>query len=480
MSSEASHRAGSTILRAVLILLLAAAGSPRAWSEAGTTGPAPEGAGASDTAAPSRVLRLADAVALALEHSFGLVAAGHAKQAATEGVTQARSARIPQISAIETISRTDNPTMVFSNLLGQARFGPANFAIGSLNEPDPLTNFNTRLVLAQPIYAGGRIDAGISAAGHMEAAAGGMAERARQEAIYQTTRAYQGVLLARAQGEVASAAKASAVAHVRDAENLVETGLAVPSDAMRAKVRLAEIDEMVVRARAGEKVARAGLMAAMGTSPEGTWDVAPPEPSIPPLPDAERSVATALAQRPDLEAARRGESAAGDGVRAARAGWKPQAGFMAIYESNNDTLLGSSGRNWTAMATVSVNLFDGRLNAARVRQSREEQARAAAMTAGFESQVALEVRQAHAELEGALARREAAARAVEEAEQSLRIVRDRYENGLATITDLLDSETALTGARSRMATADYDCRDGAAALELAMGTLGATPEEDRR
>jgi outer membrane protein TolC len=155
-------------------------------------------------------------------------------------------------------------------------------------------------------------------------------------------------------------------------------------------------------------------------------------------------------------------------------------GFMGAYEINDGSLLGASGSNWMAMVTVGVNVFDGRLTASRVRQSREERARAESLVSGFESQVVMEVRQAHAELQGAFARREAARGAVAQAEEGLRIVRDRYENGLGTVTDLLDGETALTDARARLASAAYDCRNGAAALDLATGTPGETPEEARR
>jgi outer membrane protein TolC len=448
---------------------------------AGAAGLAP---GASDpnsagTAAPV-TLTLEQAIDLALHHNPGVVAAGHARAAASEGVIQSRARFLPRLDAMETVSWTDNPTMVFSNLLGQARFSRANFEIASLNEPAPLANFNARVTLTQPIYAGGQLDAGRAAARHIEEAAGGEERRARQQTTYGTTRAYHGVLLARAQLGVAEAAKGAAASHLKTAQNLVESGLAVPSDVMRVKVRLEEIEEMRIRAAAGERVARAALEAVMGARPGSPYDLAEPAGDDPPLPEVEEASRRALASRPDLAAARSGASASGEGVRAASAGWKPQIGFMGAYEINDGSLLGASGSNWAAMVTVGVNVFDGRLTASRVRQSREERERAESLVSGFESQVVMEVRQAHAELQGAFARREAARGAVAQAEEGLRIVRDRYENGMGTVTDLLDGETALTDARARLASAAYDCRNGAAALDLATGTQGGTPEEARR
>jgi outer membrane protein TolC len=435
------------------------------------------GAGEPVLSGAPAALSLDAAVAAALANNPGLAAAGHARRGASEEVAEARSRFAPRVDLSETASRTDNPTMVFSNLLGQERFGPANFAIPSLNEPDPLTNFNTRLSLTQPVYAGGRIRAGLAASRHAERAARGVEERVRQVTVYRTVGAFHGVLLARRQREVAVAAREAAAAHLRAAEALVAAGLAVPAEVTRVKVRLAEIEEMLIRAEAGGRVARSALEAVMGEAPRGPYEPVEPSGGAAALPDLEAAVGEALRRRPDLNGAREEAGAASQGVRAAKGSRLPQAGLVAAYELNDEALLGSSGRNWTAMLSVSVNVFDGLGSASRVRRALAGEERAAALVEGFEAQVALEVRMAHAELAGALARGEAARSAAGEAEEAMQIARDRYENGLATLTDLLDQETALTSARARAAQADFDRRDAEAALLLAMGALEGPPKE---
>ena len=60
---------------------------------------------------------------------------------------------------------------------------------------------------------------------------------------------------------------------------------------------------------------------------------------------------------------------------------------------------------------------------------------------------------------------------VAQAEESLRITKNRYEAGLATVTDLLRTETALLEATTRRIAATYDHRLAAILLELAAGTL---------
>jgi len=69
-----------------------------------------------------------------------------------------------------------------------------------------------------------------------------------------------------------------------------------------------------------------------------------------------------------------------------------------------------------------------------------------------------------------------AAAAVAEAEESLRITQNRYQAGMANVTDLLRTETALLESRTRQLAAVHDERVAAAQLELAAGSLSAYSE----
>jgi outer membrane protein TolC len=60
---------------------------------------------------------------------------------------------------------------------------------------------------------------------------------------------------------------------------------------------------------------------------------------------------------------------------------------------------------------------------------------------------------------------------VAQAEEGLRIVRNRYENGLYTIVNLLDAETAFQQARNNYLGALHDYMVSRVQLALAAGTL---------
>jgi len=90
--------------------------------------------------------------------------------------------------------------------------------------------------------------------------------------------------------------------------------------------------------------------------------------------------------------------------------------------------------------------------------------------------VKLQVREAYLNLTTAQQRVNVSRQAQSQAEESLRIVQNRYEAGLATITDLLQVETANSSAQKNYLNALFDYRLSFAALELATGELALESE----
>ena len=90
----------------------------------------------------------------------------------------------------------------------------------------------------------------------------------------------------------------------------------------------------------------------------------------------------------------------------------------------------------------------------------------------MESAVRLQVREAYLNLNAARQRVEVSQDSAAQAEESLRILQNRYDAGLATIMDVLRAETMRTSAQNNHLNAVYDYRLAFAALELATGKLG--------
>ena len=106
-------------------------------------------------------------------------------------------------------------------------------------------------------------------------------------------------------------------------------------------------------------------------------------------------------------------------------------------------------------------------------QARFAESRAEALRKRADSAIQLEVRKAYLDVRAAAQRVEVASAAAAEAQEAHRIIQNRHQAGLTTVTELLRSETALAAARTRRLAAIYDHRVAAAALEHAAGTLVA-------
>ena len=90
-------------------------------------------------------LTLRQAVDLALRSNPLVAAADAGEKEAEARIHQARSGYLPRVQFSESLQRGNNPVFVFSSLLTQHQFSEANFAIGPLNRPDAMNNYQSRV-----------------------------------------------------------------------------------------------------------------------------------------------------------------------------------------------------------------------------------------------------------------------------------------------------------------------------------------------
>jgi outer membrane protein len=429
--------------------------------------------GAEPSAAPpGTALTLQQAIDVALAGNHQLGASEAQAAAADAGTREARSYRLPKIELSETYSRTTNPVYVFMNLLGQEAFGPADFDPAFLNTPPATNNFNTKVSVTQPIYAGGKIGAGVAAAGYAAEAAGADRDRTRQQVIHQVVEAYSGAVLAASHLGVAEEALSTAKAHVKLVQDLRETGMVVESDLLEARVRQGEIEEQVVEARSMVEVARAGLNMVMGR-PLDEQVALSSTIELPPAPGGtlDELTAEAVRSRRDLAGMDRRVRAAGEMVRMARSGELPEVGVTGMYELNKENYPGRDGSNWSVFVGAKWTPFDGGGTGARLARARAEQRAAEQGNELMRQAAGLDVRKAWYALASARQRVDIAGTAVAQAQAALSIVEDRYKEGLATVVELLSAQTAVTAARTREISARRDVLLGRATLDLATGRL---------
>jgi outer membrane protein TolC len=409
---------------------------------------------------------------MALEKNPTVQAAIAYAQAVHEGIAEARAARLPRVDFSEGFTRGNNPVYVFGGLLTQRQFTAGDFGLNFLNTPPPLDIFRTQFIAALPLYDAGQTGRRIKDAKLSAQGAGESGQRTRQEVIFNVVKAYTDELLARENARVAEAAVKSAQSDLHRTKARQEEGQAVTSDLLSAQVQLAQAQEELLQANNAIDLAHAALNVAMGLPEDAatTIELGFKETSFEAGVLAERQQ-HALKSRPDLRQADLGVEHATIGSRMARAEFLPKVNVFSSWEEDNQTFLTRGGNNWTAGVSLNFNVFDGGANRARLAAAHYHQSQAQAQLAQMVAAVKLQVREAYLNLTTAQQRVEVSRQAQSQAEESLRIIQNRYEVGLATITDLLQVESAHTSAQKHYLNALFDYRLSYAALELSTGEL---------
>jgi hypothetical protein len=146
--------------------------------------------------AAHEALTLRQAVELALQSNPLVAAAGAGEKEAEARIRQARSGYMPRVQFSESLQRGNNPVFVFSSLLTQHQFGEEDFALGPLNRPNPLTNYQSRLMVEQVAFDGRQTSRGVEAARFTRTMAGEDTRRSQSDVILNVLRTYLGVALA--------------------------------------------------------------------------------------------------------------------------------------------------------------------------------------------------------------------------------------------------------------------------------------------
>jgi outer membrane protein len=417
-------------------------------------------------------LTLENAVKLALKQHPAMEASDAGVKAAATKLDQARAGYLPKLNYMESWQRSNNPVFVFSSLLTQHQFTENNFLVGPLNRPDAMNNFQSRISVEQPIYDAGVTRKATRAAELGREMATEQSRRTSMEVIAGVARAYYGAVLAADALKVAEEAYKSAEADLARAETIRAAGMSTDADVLSIRVHLAAVKEQLIRRTNDAELARAALNDAVGAPLNQRYDLTTPLTAVPaPAVPLEEYSKRGLLERPELRQARLATQIGETQASLARSSLLPTVFFQAAFEADRQRLVDRGGANWLGAVGMRWNIFNGGEDKARIEEARQQTRQAQAMARRGESAVRLQVENAYLDWKAAQERIEVASATVAAAEESLRITQNRYANGLATVTDLLRTETALLETRTRKLAAVHDQRLAAAMLELAAGTL---------
>lgn len=415
---------------------------------------------AQETNAPA--LTLDEAVAIALEQNPEIAAARWSSAAAAAVNHTARARRLPSVNLRGSYDHLSEDQRLFA--------ATANGEAGVFGND----LFTADVVLSLPLYTGGKTSSAITASDLLRQAAEGELARTREAIVFNVTSLFYNLLAQREVIRSFESAVEATMEQRRSIEDQVAAQKAAPVDLLRAEVRLAELKEKLTRERNALTVQRWALAALLGTesgSPAPDIDGTLHPAVVPECPDSSVCLRTALARRSDYLAALQLAQAQNESIKGTRAGRLPTVSLQASYgerwmhpiSTDRSQDIGRIG------LVIEFPLFDGGAVRSEIGEQTARYNARLEQVRKLELQIRTEVEIALAEIAAARERTEATAMAVEQARESFRIIREKYDLGKGAMVDVLDAQAALVLAETTYARALADLAVSDARRKLAIG-----------
>ncbi len=462
---------------------------PSYFSNAPTPAPAPIPIPATTAGSPQlppQRVTLDEAIEIARRNNPSLASGNWDIQTAAAQRNQTAAARWPQFTTTEAWRNYVQQQRLLATRANQE---PGLFSTGILSAD---------LVLKMPLFTGGQIRSDITAAEFQVLAAQNRLARTWEELIFNISSAFYNIL---AQRKVVESLRFSRNAMTRQRQrvlDLMSVDKAAKVDVLRTEVRLADLEQKLLREQAVLNIQRRLLTTLLGVDlAAGPVEAEGDLKLRGPTPDLNGALAMAYAERGDYRAALASLDAQAMKVNSARAARWPKLSLDGALGMRAATGIGDNGRVYTHRVndnTIKANrggpiwpypdsvvpvgslalvaeypLFTGGRIASQIDEQEAKLASAQAALRKLALQIRLDVETALLNVSSTRQRALAMQKAIEQSKESFRIEEQKYDVGKGTITDVLDAQAAMLDAETNYYKVVADYNIALAQLGLAVG-----------
>lgn len=373
---------------------------------------------------------------------------------------------LPRLNMDYGYTYLDNPTDINTGLAG---IGDVSVSVQN--------NYMMGLYLDQPLFTGYRLIESYRLAdlGLKEAVAG--EELAMLEITYQTVSAYYNLLMAVKFQEVMAATVKQLESHYDDSYQFYKNEIIPLNDLLEAEVYLANARQDSRLAAGNTRKARTTLATLIKEPLSAEFSVED-TPNLTPLPvDLEFLLQKALTDRPELKQANYGVESSGKQVVLARSYYFPSVIMRAGHNRyGGDPMVDGTGLSDLQTpyeTTVGVyaqwELFAWGQTGHNVNQAEAARRESQQHLIKVMDEIRMEVDDNYTSVQVSYSNIEAAQKAVEQAQENLRMNEVRYKNQIASSTDVIDAQTLLTSTRTKYYQAVYHYNIWLASLARSVG-----------
>lgn len=403
--------------------------------------------------------------------------------AAQARVGQAYSIILPTLKLESSYSRIYNtPTTVTIPPLAPG-MPPTEVTIGPT---DPFNIWLTKASVSQLIFSPAMFPSW-AIAGLGVAIAQEDLRLARQRLAYQVAGSFFALEKAGKFVAVANEGQTLAQDYLTQVQAIFKAGINTRSDVLAAQVRLANAQQVLIKAQNGQAVAQTildqVLDLAEGTSIQPVTsdvDLSQSESfcSLDPTKfssEFQRLQTLAYQQRPDWKQALWGVEINRQNITLAGAGYWPSLFASGSYDYQKTFSAGQpdlAAKNWAVIGGASWTLFDGLSTPNKVAEARANAGAFTQQKKLLSQQVEIEIKSNLLELGSAASLISGAKQEVDLAKENYRMALLKYKNDVGTSLEVLTAQTSLTQAETNLAQAQFDYKLAKAKLQLAVGVLG--------
>lgn len=384
----------------------------------------------------TKQLSLQEAVQLSMENSKTLKVSAAKINQATAELSEAKMNQYPDFKISGSYLRVNQP-----NIDLKAKLGSGEGGAGAEIKVDQVVYGMANASI--PLFSGLRIRNGIESAKYLKKASELDAYKDKDEVIQNTIAAYYNLYKAQAAVRLVNENLKQAQQRVKDFSNMEQNGLMARNDLLKAQLQESNVELTLVDAENNRKIANfnMNLMLGLDEKTELSLDSSGLG-AVPKIKSMEEWETMAIANRADYLALEERQHASQAGVKAANGAYFPSVAFTGGYVAAHIPNFLTVTNAVNVGVGLSYNLASLYKNGAKVKQAKAQQEQLHWSSLELNDGIRMQIHQAYQNYLENLKKIDVYAKAVEQATENYRITKNKYDNALATTTDLLDADVA--------------------------------------
>jgi outer membrane protein TolC len=287
-------------------------------------------------------------------------------------------------------------------------------------------------------------------------------ERTKEYLAFEAEKAYLQLQLAYDESKVLKEALATSRAVYKTSKDYYNEGLIQKSDLLNAELHVMNIETQAKSAESGIQDASDMLSLLMGRSTGTVYTIDPM--SI--TPDVIADRAGLINERPDFKALQKGMESYDMMIRSSKMSYLPRLNAFASWQMNDKSMLGFNANAYFAGIRLSWNIFNGNRTKQIISQQSLEKEKLATQLDQQKKEARLQVNRDRRQLADASFVMKQQQLAVKQSSEALRVLQNRYTQGLAKTNDVLVAQTQLSQQRLGYVQALFNYNLAAASLQF--------------